>query len=143
MRSAILRLEKHILFQNKTSFHEGKIVFKVHYRRISIKILSPIKMPQKTVVIQPQPFSPKTELLKTIVTYRNENLFLITIPIPPDFPNLEQLLQCKMLKLFPNIRQRQTIMRFPPLARKPQIFRRKTMAGQPIRGHQCIWKNRN
>jgi hypothetical protein len=40
MRSAILRLEKHIPFKNKTSFHEGKIVFKVYYRDINIKKLS-------------------------------------------------------------------------------------------------------
>jgi hypothetical protein len=36
MRSAILRLEGHIPFQNKASFHEGKIVFKVQYRDINI-----------------------------------------------------------------------------------------------------------
>jgi hypothetical protein len=52
MRSAILRLKEHIPFQNKTSFHEGKIVFKVHYRDINIKKLSlkPNMKPLKTTV---------------------------------------------------------------------------------------------
>jgi hypothetical protein len=90
MRSAILRLEGHIPFQNKASFHEGKIVFKVHYRDINIKKtqkVSPKKMLQEAV--GPQQFFPKLEQLKTVVTSGN--------PIHPDYlrfcpqePNLGQ-----------------------------------------------------
>jgi hypothetical protein len=61
MRSTILRLEGHIPFQNKASFHEGKIVFKVNYRDINIKTLKKV--------------SPKSQVLKPTVISTNHPPF--------------------------------------------------------------------